>query len=208
MVLDWMPDSVWAALRSPKERQKLLEPSYRQQGDVPVHQVGVPTTAADYAPVPVTQPQYVVHVYGESVQYNDRENVDHPLRHLGYTIKHHPMDLLKYLWDHAQKGFNWVLWNFNDFVAQLDNWDGSWFSLITNMHLWWRGMVLLMIGIGVLEVSQLVNALANWLRLAFDVLKSAFGLVGSAVDELIYLLHKIWDDLAYWFTPLTKYLTN
>lgn len=177
------------------------------QGDVPVHLVGTPTPASMYQPVPVRLPNNdpsttsVVHnVEGPTftAQGEVRDNVLHPFQHLGYTMTHHPVEFMELLVDYLKRGAGWVVWNYQDFFQQLQQWDGSWLGFTRLTGLMWRGMMVALITVGIVEVAPLLQSLGTWMRLVFDFVRGFLGLVGSAVDELWYLLQTIVEDVRYY----------
>lgn len=203
-------DPIYDALRSKlRQRQQHPEqaqyPVVAQQGAVPTFRVGAPTPAVAYQPVPTrptdnhsTEHMSVIHRAEDptfTAQGEPRAALDHPFQHIGYNLTHHPVDLLKQLFDYAKQGAGWIVWNYQDFYQQLRNWDGSLVGLTRSMGLFWRGLVVGLITLGLVETAPILEALATWLRLAFDFLTGALGLTGSLLEELWYLLEKIWVDV-------------
>lgn len=188
-----------------KERPSLTQyPLLTHQGNVPVHLVGVPTPAAAYEPVPVRKPDNspstnaIVH-FAEGAVYTAqgevRDHVLHPFHHLGYTLTHHPIDFAKQLWDYTRRGMGWVVFQYTDFIDHLRHWDGSWISFTQTIGLLWRGAIALALTVGIVELSPLLQALGTWLRLVYDFIRGALGLVGEALDVLWYLLERLWYDI-------------
>lgn len=174
------------------------------RGDAPVHEVGAPTPASVYQPVPVRLPNNtpstnaVVHnVEGPTFtsQGEVRDNLLHPFQHLGYTVTHHPVDFLRQLFEYTKQGMGWVVWNYRDFFQQLQQWDGSWLGFTRLSGLMWRGLVVGLLTVGFIEIAPLMSAVATWLRLVFDFMRGALGLVGAAVDELWELLYRLYVDI-------------
>lgn len=222
-MLDWIPDPAalwrnpqsatmsmssdptWTALMSKRHMEQRHVPLRQfplvtSVGDVPVHLVGAPTPASAYQPAPVLTNQPVVHVVqGETLQYTaqgeNRDFVDHPIQNLSYSLAHHPMELARVLWDYARQGLGYIVWNYQDFYQQLQAWDGTVPGLLRHMGLWWRGAVVALITLGLLEIAPLLNALTTWMRMAFDLLSTLFRMTGAALDELWYLLERIWADV-------------
>ena len=137
----------------------------------------------------------------ESPEFNTqgepRVYVDHPLQYFGWTLTHHPDQAFALLWGYARQAVGWVVWNYTDFFQQLQAWDGTWFGLVGHMGLLWRGMVVALLTMGLIEIAPLLEALASWLRIAFDVIRTVFHLAGEALDELWYLLQRLWTDLTH-----------
>lgn len=224
MVLDFIPDpaNLWRSQKhytvsgridDPLSQQFQLKrmhpempmyPILTKQGDVPVHLVGTPTPASVYEPVPARKPNndpasnQVVH-FAEgptfTAQGEVRDHVLHPFHHLGYTLTHHPVEFVEQLFHYTKQGLGWVVWNYQDLYEQLKQWDGSWIGFSRSMGLAWRAVVVGLITLGLFELGPLLEALALWLRLVFDFVRGALGLVGEAVDALWYVLQRVWDDV-------------
>lgn len=174
------------------------------QGDVPTHQVGSPTPAAAYQPVPVQKTDNIPSVHNVvhnvegptfTAQGEVRDAVLHPMRHLGYTLTNHPVVFAENLWQATKQGMGWVVYQYSDFFKQLQGWDGSWIGFTRTAGLFWRGLIVAALTVGMVEIAPLLNSLATWVRLVFDFIRGALGLVGDAVDELWWLLTRLWNDI-------------
>lgn len=215
MVPHYSPNPATAALQRDLEYRKSKGPlgpqsgrypMMAEQGDVPVILVGAPKTAEVYQPVPVrktdnspgtTRQTHLAESPAFTTQGEPRDAVYHPFHwsNLGYTITHHPVDFVRQLFDYAKQGVGWIWWNYEDFYEQFRNWDGSWVGLAHSTGLFWRGLVCALITVGLWEIAPLLEALASWLRLTFDFLKGALQLTGVILDDVWYLLQRVWDDV-------------
>lgn len=196
-----MVDKFKLARQHPEWKQY---PMMAEAGDVPIHLVGTPQPAQAYQPVPARTPNNepsstaITH-FAEGPVYTAqgevRDTVVHPFQNLGYTLVHHPADFFKRMWELTQDTVRWVVFQYTDFYHQLTNWHGGIDSFSQSMGLVWRGAIVAALTLGFVEIAPLMNALATWIRLVFDLLRGALGLVGEAVDELWNLLTRLWDDI-------------
>lgn len=121
-----------------------------------------------------------------------------------HTLSKNPLQLLGQLIEGLKTAVGYILWNYIDFGEQFRRWDGTLWGLVHGTHLLWRSLVTVAITLGLLELGPLLEALAQWIRLFVDLIRTAFNLTVEAVEMVWYVLGRIWDDLAQMAGKLTR----
>lgn len=96
--------------------------------------------------------------------------------------------------------FGYVLFTYEDLYNQLMLWDGKVTSLLTNVHFLWRMAVTGIVTIGILEIVPLLESIFSvWWDL-MELIYHFFEFLGSAVQEVVYGIRILYDDVdALWF---------
>lgn len=197
-----------AALQD-KLKQALLHPEIRQyplvdhQGDTPVHLVTQPLPAQAYQPVPVQRTDGVHLIPGEMITVDSQgqnRNLSNVVPgRISLEAFKTPQSLWASVWEITRNSLRWVTWNYVDFYQQLQSWDGTVGGLLRHAQLWWRAAVVGLITFGIVEVGTLLEALAMWGRLLYDILRSTLGLVGTLLDDLWMLVSAVVNTVTSWF---------
>ena len=99
-----------------------------------------------------------------------------------HTLTKHPLQFLGQLLEGLKKAVGYVIWNYIDFAEQYRRWDGTLWGLVHGTKLLWRALVTVALTLGLLELGPLLEALAQWIRLFVDLVKTAFELTVEAVE--------------------------
>lgn len=110
-------------------------------------------------------------------------------------VVHGPMNIIEKVWLTLRMVGGWVVWNYTDLMEQFQRWDGTWFGLVRHTHILWRASVVALLTLGILEVAPLLEMITQWVGMLFELVRFTFSLAGSAVEELWYLLSRVYDDL-------------
>ena len=110
-------------------------------------------------------------------------------------VVHGPMNVLEKVWITTRMAVGWVVWNYTDWVSEFSKWDGTWTGLLTESHLIWRSTVVGLLTLGMLEVAPLIEILIRWFGMMFELMRVAFRLGAEGLEELWYLLGRVYEDL-------------
>ena len=111
------------------------------------------------------------------------------------AVVHGPMNVIEKLWITTRMAVGWVVWNYTDWVSEFSNWDGTWTGLLTRSHLIWRSMVVGLLTLGLLEIAPLLDVVARWIGMIFELIRVAFRLGSEGVEELWTLVVRVYEDI-------------
>lgn len=106
-----------------------------------------------------------------------------------------PRQLINHLWGLMTSSFNYVVWDYSDFVAQFSTWDGTMLGLMSHMNLIWRTMITVLITIGLIELVPVTEAMVRVLTEFGYIMKLAFNLGVSIMEEVWSILSMVMTDL-------------
>ena len=194
--IDWMHNTQGGRL-GPVARSVLGQPTpTRPQQDPSVVDPRLPQPQVPLQPPEVSRgvPYLPSASAGTSDQTPTQQQT--ALTHLWTTLSTRPQHLPQALWHLAKATVGWVAWNYADLFVQFEQWDGTMWGLMRHMGLIWRGMVCMLITLGLLEIAPFLELLTQWIRIAFDLLRTALQLTAEAAEEVWTLLRRLYADVA------------
>ena len=129
----------------------------------------------------------------ESRGQDEHDNPKHHVTHQAMLFRA-PELIIQHLWDVFKRGGGYVVWSYTDFYNHFTTWKGSYVDLLTDVRFMWRSFVTVLLTITLVEILPLIEGLGRLLWDIFEVIRSAFGLVERAVEELFLFLSIIWND--------------
>lgn len=159
-------------------------------------------------------PEQVVHMEdrGRVVSGQNPENMTRcPFINLSWKLHRDPGHLFYVLWDITKKTVTWVVWNYEEFyrlmthapiVQHWYNLQGEVDRVVWLSEVVWRGIIVAGITWGLINITPLLVALTEWFTLFVRFLRSAFGLVGKALSDVLYVVERIYEDIRSILTSL------
>lgn len=125
------------------------------------------------------------------------EHPDDPKYHVSHWGMWMQPDLIiQHLWDVFKGAGGYVIWNYTQFYEHFVNWkDGTVTGLLGNIDFAWRALVTALLTLALVEVMPLIEGMGRLLWDIGYVLKGAFGLAETAVNEIFTFLSVVWRDI-------------
>jgi hypothetical protein len=112
----------------------------------------------------------------------------------------HIQTLVPLIYDALKSTVGYVIWTYEDLYNQLSHWDGKATSLLKDVHFLWRAAVTGLVTLALIEIGPLLQSLFSLWWDLMELLFGFFRFIGSAVQEAVYMVRILYDDVdALWF---------